>query len=127
MRCATATSRQRPHFLKPLHGTRVSCAAGTRPLESELDQAFDEPRIFDFSRFPQLRIHRDVREAGNGIDFVDQDAIRAALEKKVDARVACRADRTNADTARRRNSSVFSLGSFAGITSCALFSMYLSS
>ena len=38
------------------------------------------------ARLPELRVHRDRGEAGQRVDLVDEDAVRAALEEEVHAR-----------------------------------------
>src|SRR3954471_10496452 len=86
---------------QPLHALLVVRRAGLRALDAELDQLFDQPRVLHLRRFPQLRKERARREARNGVDLVDEEAVRAALEEKVDARVAGRThglERRNGET-----------------------------
>src|ERR1043166_5370591 len=89
---AAALLYERLYFIEPPHRRFRARRAGASALESKLDQPLDEPRVLQLRRFPQLRIHRDAREAGDGVDLVDVKPIRAALEKEVDAREARCAD-----------------------------------
>ena len=43
-------------------------------VERQLNQAVDQLRIGNPRRLPHLRVHADRREAGDGIDFVQEDA-----------------------------------------------------
>src|SRR6266516_4426551 len=79
-------SCQSLHFLKPLHGAVAAGRTSAPSLETEFDELLDQSRVLDVRRFPQLRIHGDVREARNGIDLVDEEAVGAAFQEEVDAR-----------------------------------------
>src|ERR1700686_3074566 len=81
------------HLIEPLHRTLLPRRSGTRTFDSQLDQSLDQPRVLELRRFPQLRVHGDVRKAGDGVDLVDVQPVLAALEKKVDACEAGGADR----------------------------------
>ena len=40
-------------------------------LEGELDQAIEQPRVGQAGGLPELRVHRDAREAGQAVQLVD--------------------------------------------------------
>src|SRR5688500_5307187 len=88
----SARSAQLLNLAEPLHGRLHARRARLAALDTELDDALDQTRVFQLRRFPQLRIHGDVRETGNGVDLVHEQAILPALEKKIDARESGCAD-----------------------------------
>src|SRR5262245_56177138 len=50
-------------------------------LEPERDEAREEIRVGEPARLPELRVHADRGEAGDGVDLVQQHAARAALDE----------------------------------------------
>src|ERR1043166_9817969 len=85
--------RQRLYALEPGHCFGAAGGAGSGALDSELEEALDQARVLQLRRLPQLRVHRDVREAGDGVDLVQVEPVRAALQEEVDARESGGADR----------------------------------
>src|ERR1043166_5773560 len=85
--------RQRLYALEPGHCFGAAGGAGAGALDPELEEALDQARVLELRRLPQLRIHRDVREAGDSVDLVQVQPVRAALEEEVDPGEAGGADR----------------------------------
>src|SRR5712691_6318167 len=90
---APRLSCDRLHFLEPPHRALPPRRPPARALEPQLDQPLDQARVLDLCRLPQLRVHRDRGEAGDGVDLVDEEAVGAALEEEIDACEARGADR----------------------------------
>ena len=55
--------------------------------ECEIDQPVEQLRVRDPRGFPELRVHRDRREARDRVDFVDEEPAPSGpvLEEEVDA------------------------------------------
>ena len=64
---------------------RQSSAAAVVALEGEAHQLVDELGVGEAAGLPQLRVHRDRGEAGDGVDLVDQHAAPVGLVEEVDA------------------------------------------
>src|SRR5437773_6955431 len=57
-------------------------------LDREADQFVQEARQGEAARLPELGIHGNGGEAGQGVQLVDENAVGAALEKEIHARHA---------------------------------------
>ncbi len=55
-------------------------------FEGEFDQAVDKLRVWQAGRLPQLGIHADGSEAGNGVELVDEDFSIRAIQEEIAAR-----------------------------------------
>src|SRR5690348_15399192 len=51
------------------------------PLHGEFYQAADELGIADAAGLPELRVHADLGEAGDGVDLVDVELARGCEEE----------------------------------------------
>ena len=67
-------------------------------FERQFNQTIDEPGIGESGGFPELRVHADGRETGNGVEFVDENFSGAAFEEEI---AACHAG--SIDRAKRAN------------------------
>src|SRR4051794_36973219 len=62
----------------------VAAPAGVA-LDGELDQPVDELGVGDSGRLPELRVHRDRREARHRVGLVAEEPATALLEEEIDA------------------------------------------
>src|SRR5215831_115021 len=67
---------------------RLELRAAGVALQREPDELVDQLGIRQPGRLPQLRIHRDRREAGNRVELVHEEPPSTLLEEEVDARHA---------------------------------------
>ena len=56
------------------------------PCERELNQAVEQSRVGQAAGLPQLGIHADGGEAGDGIDLVDENFSTGAIQQKIHPR-----------------------------------------
>ena len=71
-------ARRSPAVRGAIRTRSCAAAASRRALDRQRDQPIDQRRVGDAARRPQLRVHADGREAGHGVDLVDERARRSS-------------------------------------------------